>query len=134
VTFEAVSGRGLERKIEKQLKAALGYDVETFVRDAGRIRAVHLYEPFPKAAMEAAHSVSVGFVRSALDAKVVERVREFNSDADEFHVHASEVYWRCLKPQNETKVNPKKFERAIGSPVTFRNLNTITRLAAKYLR
>ena len=130
VTFEAASARGLEKKIERQLKAALGYDVETFLRDAEQIRAVHLYQPFPNAAMEAAHSVSVGFARGVLDA---ECVKSFNSDADEFHVHGSEIYWRAVKPQHETKMNGKKFERAIGGPVTFRNLNTIARLAAKYI-
>jgi uncharacterized protein (DUF1697 family) len=131
VTFQAPSGKGLETKIEKQLKAALGYDVETFVRDSRQLLAVHLYQPFPKEAMEAAHSVSVGFTRGVLDPGCVQ---QFNSAADEFHVQGSEVYWRALKPQNETKVNPKKFERAIGGPVTFRNLNTIARLTAKYIR
>ncbi|HVO99700.1 MAG TPA: DUF1697 domain-containing protein [Bryobacteraceae bacterium] len=134
VIFEASTAKPLEGKIEKQLKSVLGYEVETFVRSAEEVRAVSLYQPFPAAAVEAARSLHVGFLRDALSPATAARVKEFDSDVDEFHVHGREVYWLCRVPQAETKVNPKKFERAIEGPATFRNRNTIARLAARYSR
>ncbi len=131
VIFQASPARALETKIEKQLKLSLGYDVETFVRSIEEVRAVSLYRPFPAAAVEAAHSLSVGFLRGPLSPAAAARVKQFDSGVDEFHVHGREVYWLCRVPQNETKVNPKKFERAIDGPATFRNVNTIARIAAK---
>lgn len=134
VIFEASAPRGLEARIEKHLKQTLGYGVETFVRSMEEVRAVSLYQPFPAQMVEAAHAVSVGFLRGALSAEAAARVKDFNSDVDEFHLHGRELYWLCRVPQNETKVNPKKFERAVEGPATFRNVNTIARLAAKYTR
>ena len=41
------SGPALERKIEKQLRTALGYEVATFVRTHAEVQQVAAYEPFP---------------------------------------------------------------------------------------
>ena len=65
-------------------------------------------------------------------ASVVEQVMTFRTDVDDFHVHGREAYWLCRVSQLETKVNAKKFEKAIGGPATWRNVNTIVRLAKKY--
>jgi uncharacterized protein (DUF1697 family) len=122
----------LEQKIEKHLEKALGYEVGTFVRSIEEIHAISIYEPFSSEAVKAAHVVSVGFLRDALSDRVVEQVMTFRSDVDDFHVHGREAYWLCQVSQTETKVNAKKFERAIAGPVTWRNTNTIVRLAKKY--
>jgi len=122
----------LEQKIEKHLEAALGYEVGTFVRSLEEIRAISVYEPFSSDAVKAAHVVSVGFLRDVLSANVVEQVMTFRTDVDDFHVHGREAYWLCRVRQTETKVSAKKFERALGGPTTWRNINTIVRLSDKY--
>jgi hypothetical protein len=50
---------------------------------------------------------------------------------DDFHVHGREVYWLCRIRQSDSKFPAKKFEKTIGGPVTWRNMNTVVRLAAK---
>jgi uncharacterized protein (DUF1697 family) len=122
----------LEQKIETHLEAALGYEVGTFVRSLEEIRAISVYEPFSSDAAKAAHVVSVGFLRDVLSANVVEQVMTFRTDVDDFHVHGREAYWLCRVRQTETKVSAKKFERALGGPTTWRNMNTVVRLADKY--
>jgi uncharacterized protein (DUF1697 family) len=129
---KAAPDQKLEQKIEKHLEKALGYEVGTFVRSIEEIRAVSVYEPFSSDAVKAAHVVSVGFLRDKLSESAIEQVMTFRSDVDDFHVHGREAYWLCRVSQLETKVNAKKFERAIAGPVTWRNINTIVRLAKTY--
>jgi uncharacterized protein (DUF1697 family) len=134
VIFEtkAAPDQKLEQKIEKHLEAKLGYEVGTFVRSIEEIHRISVYRPFAAEAVEAAHVVNCGFLRNALSAQAIEQVMTFRTDVDDFHVFGREAYWLCRVPSNETKVSAKKFERAIGGPVTWRNLNTVVRLAAKY--
>ncbi len=122
----------LEQKIEKHLEAALGYEVGTFVRSIDEIRAISVYKPFSSEEIKAAHVVSVGLLRGTLSASVIEQVMGFRTEVDDFHVHGREAYWLCRVRQTETKFNAKKFERALGGPTTWRNVNTIVRLAEKY--
>ncbi len=129
---KAAPDQKLEQKIEKHLEAALGYEVGTFVRSLEEIRAISVYEPFSSDAVKAAHVVSVGFLKGVLSANVIEQVMTFRSDVDDFHVHGREAYWLCRVGQNETKVSAKKFERALGGPTTWRNVNTVVRLSDKY--
>ncbi len=128
VIFEtkAAQDQKLEQKIEKHLEAALGYEVGTFVRSVDEIRAVSVYEPFSNKGI----ALNVGFMRGPLgDA---EQVKPFVTDVDDFHVHGREVYWLCRIRQSDSKFPTKKFEKAIGGAVTWRNMNTVVRLAAEY--
>ena len=131
---KAAPDQKLEQKIEKHLHTALGYEVGTFVRSIEEVHAISAYQPFSLEAAKAAHVVSVGFLRGGLSAGVLEQVMGFRTDVDDFHVQGREAYWLCRVSQLETKVNAKKFERALGGPTTWRNVNTVVRLAAKYSR
>jgi len=117
----------LEQKIEKHLEAALGYEVGTFVRSMEEIRAISVYRPFSSEGVV----VNVGFMRAALSASVIEQAMAFRSEVDDFHVHGREVYWLCRIRQSDSKFPAKKFEKTIGGPVTWRNINTVVRLAGR---
>lgn len=132
VIFEtkAEPDRKLEQRIEKHLEAALGYAVGTFVRSMEEIRAVSEYEPFSKKGLV----LNVAFLRQPLTAGVVEQVMGFTTVVDDFHVHGREVYWLCQIRQSDSKFPAKKFEKAIGGEATWRNMNTVVRLADKYTR
>jgi uncharacterized protein (DUF1697 family) len=132
VIFETKSAldRKLEQKIEKHLEAALGYAVGTFVRSLEEIRAVSEYQPFSRKGLV----LNVGFIRDALSAGVVEQVMGFKTDVDEFHVYGREVYWLCQIRTSDSKFPAKKFEKAIGGEITWRNMNTVMRLTDKYSR
>jgi uncharacterized protein (DUF1697 family) len=134
VIFETKStpDQRLEQKIEKHLEAALGYEVGTFVRSVEEIRAISVSEPFSSEALKLAVVVNVGFMRGALSANVVKDVKDFNTAVDDFRVHGRETYWLCRIRQSDSKFPAKKFEKVIGGPATWRNMNTVVRLAARY--
>src|SRR5512137_351092 len=54
VVFEtrAASTRTLEKKIEQQLRAALGYEVATFLRTDVELAAIARYQPFSPALLK----------------------------------------------------------------------------------
>ena len=122
----------LERKIETTLRAALGYDVATFLRTDAELAGVAAHAPFPPAKMKTARTLNVGFLKTALDAASTRALMAFTSDNDDFHTHAREIYWVCKTGQSDSTFSNAKLEKAIGASCTFRNITTVTKLAAKY--
>lgn len=133
VIFEtkAAPDEKLEKKIEKQLEAALGYKVGTFVRSMDEIRAISVFEAFSKDALQLARAVHVGVMRRGVTAAELEQAQGFRGEGDSFHIEGREIYWLCRIPTNESKF-PQKFDKLIKADVTYRNINTMVRLAAKF--
>jgi uncharacterized protein (DUF1697 family) len=121
----------LEKQIEDALRAALGYDVATFVRTDHEVAAVARYRPFPDAAMRSAQSLNVGFVALPIDAPTRSKLMALTTDIDTFHVDGREIYWMCRKRQSESKISNVALERALKIRSTFRGLNTVVRLAER---
>ncbi|HEY0790230.1 MAG TPA: DUF1697 domain-containing protein [Chthoniobacterales bacterium] len=134
VIFEAESRdpAALERRIESHLFNALGYEVSTFLRTDVEIAAITHYRPFTERDMASAVAFNVAFVAEPLDAAASQRVAAFKTDIDDFHVHGREVYWLCRKKQSDSTFSNKVFEKAIEMRATFRGMNTIKNLAARF--
>ena len=133
VVFEtaAKNTHTLEKKIEQQLRAALGYEVATFIRTEAELAAIAQYQPFPSAQMEAATAFNIAFLAEPLDAASQKRLLALKTDIDDFHVRGREVYWLCGKKQSESTFNNTRFEKALKVRATFRGVATIVRLAAR---
>jgi hypothetical protein len=56
-----------------------------------------------------------------------------NTKIDQFHVHQREVYWLSRARQSESTFSNAVFERILKGKSSFRGVNTILRMAAKYL-
>jgi uncharacterized protein (DUF1697 family) len=121
----------LERKIEKALHQALGYEVKTFIRTEAEVRALAGYQPFPPAAVASCAALSVGFLAAPLDAAAMKALMALRSDVDDFHVNGREVFWICRTRQAESPMSNMRFEKMLKVRVTFRGVNTIARLAAR---
>jgi uncharacterized protein (DUF1697 family) len=121
----------LETEIEEALRAALGYDVATFLRTDREVAAVARHKPFPTAAMRAAQSLNVGFVAAPIDASTRSALMRLTTDIDTFHVDGREIYWMCRKRQGDSKISNVALERALKIRSTFRGLNTVLRLAER---
>ena len=134
VIFTVKSGRpeALEAKIEKGLLAKLGYEVAVFLRTEEEIQAVSTANPFSVATAETAAAFNVAFAKSPLQAGQKEKLASFVSDNDEFASVGREIYWMCKVKQSESRFVSAKMERLLGIRVTWRNLNTVRRLSAKY--
>ena len=134
VLFSSRAGdtAALERRIEAALRKGLGYDVETFVRDAGELDAVVAHDPFDaKDPVLDSHTVHVIFTRSTIDREHTERISALGTDYDEFHVFGREVFWRTRGRSSDSKIKPSAFARAFAEPGTARNITTVRKLAAK---
>jgi len=132
VIFDAAASvtATLERSIEERLHEALGYEVITFVRPLADLHGVVTRHPFESVEAEG-HSLSIGFLRAPLAPEAIQRLAAFNNGYDEFHHHERELYWLCRGRMSDSKVFGKVLDRALATPVTFRNVTTVRKLAAK---
>jgi uncharacterized protein (DUF1697 family) len=134
VVFTTKRGRpeALERKIEATLAKELGYEVKTFVRTNAELAEIAEYQPFKSGRETPATRLFVGFLASEPSGEARGKLLAAAGDADEFHIHVRELYWRCHVPSSESKFSGALLEKTLGMLTTIRNSNTVKRLVAKY--
>jgi len=127
------SATDLERRIEKHLRVALGYEVQTFVRSDWELGRVSVHQPFPAAEMVApGNGVYVAFLQVKPDRTSSARVLALRTSEDEFHVNGRELYWLRRGNFSDSRLTGALLEKTLGMPATVRSLTTIRKLAAKY--
>ena len=133
VVFESrvADPAALERRIERALGAALGYEVATFVRTPAQVAAIARYEPFPADLVAGAASLNVGLMAAAPPEAAHQALASLPTTGDRFHINGAELYWLLQQKQSESKISNGLLERAIKARATFRGLNTMRRLDAK---
>jgi uncharacterized protein (DUF1697 family) len=135
VIFEArqKNATSLEPKIEQHLHNALGYGVATFIRSLDEVADVAGYRAFPHADPGATGStLYVGFLRAPPTREGQQKLLALRSDHDELHLHGRELYWLCHTKSSESALSGALLEKALGMPMTLRNLTTVNRIARKY--
>jgi len=133
-TSSARNSGALEGKIEARLHASLGFEVKTFIRTDAEVGAIAQYEPFAASQVKSARSFSVGFLTAPLDAAAKKTLLSLRNDVDDLHTHGREVYWLSRNRQSESSFSNALFEKTLKMSATFRGVNTVQRLAAKYGR
>jgi uncharacterized protein (DUF1697 family) len=124
----------LEQKIERQLHMSLGYGVATFIRSAAEMERIAAYEPFSAVAMRKPyHALFVSFLGADPTPAAQRAVLALGSADDEFHVHRHELYWLRRKSFTDSPISMAIVERALGMPVTARNVTTVRKIAAACL-
>lgn len=135
VIFDSKSGnpKALERKIEKHLQAALGYEVKTFIRAISELAAVAAYKPFSDSELsKEGHALYIGFVADSPGDQVKEKLLAYCGETDDLHVQGREIYWLCPTKMSDSKFSGALLEKILGVRVTFRNSTTVRKIAAKY--
>lgn len=129
VLFESPSADlpALEARIEPGLRAALGYEVASFIRTPTELAAIAAYAP-------AAPTLNIAFLKEPPDDASVTRVMALRTDIDDFHVRGREVFWLCRVKQSESKFSNAALEKAIRRPATLRGAATVRKLAEKCSR
>jgi uncharacterized protein (DUF1697 family) len=123
----------LEQKIENHLRKILGYEVRTFIRATSEMAEVADYEPFSKAELNPpGNTLFVGFLADEPSNEAKKKVLSLSGPTDDFAVHGRELYWLIRTNFSESTVSGALLEKTLGLPATFRNVNTVGRLAAKY--
>ena len=134
VVFESPSRdrEALTQAIEKRLLKAFGYEVHTFIRTCDEVAAIAGYEPFSRKAVERCGAFVVGFVTAPMSPALTKKLMTLKTDVDDFHVNGREVYWLCGSKQSASTFSNAVFEKTLGVRATFRGLNTVRRMAARY--
>ena len=132
VVFDATRGDAarLEQRIERALAQTFGFEVVTFVRSQAELHGIAAHRPFE---IEGESGWFVGFARAAPSPEAIRRVEGLGSATDVLHVHGREVYW--LPPAGrlmESTVSGGAIEKALGGPLTVRNVNTVQRMVARF--
>jgi len=122
----------LEKRIGGVLGGALGYEIATFLRTEAEIAALAKYEAFPAAKVAVARAHCVGFLAAPLaGVAALAALKKFETDEDTFHMRGREVFWLCTRRQSDSKFNNARFEKSLGVRATWRNVRTVSRLAAR---
>lgn len=119
----------LEEQIGAKLKAALGYEVGTFLRTTQEIAAVASTVPFGG---DEGRMIYVIFMAEPPSEAGAARLTALQNENNLFRVIGREVYWLCRTSTLESGIPDSEFRRALSAPGTMRNMNTVRRLAAKY--
>jgi uncharacterized protein (DUF1697 family) len=121
----------LEEQIQHHLREALGYDVAAFVRSVPELAALARYEPFPRADLETAVTLSVVFFHTPPSDDARRKLLSMRTPTDDFHVSEREAYWLCRTRMSDSLVFKKGLlDKVIGIPGTSRNMNTVRKIAA----
>jgi uncharacterized protein (DUF1697 family) len=134
VIFEA-GGRdaaALEEEIEGALRAALGYEVTTFVRTGGELAAVAAREPFGGDESGAGAVLNIAFLKTAPGRDAATKLSALKTDADDFRLAGREVYWLCRTRQSQSTFSNAVLEKTLGLRSTLRGAPTLWKMAAKY--
>ena len=131
VLFDSASRNtdALESRIERHLEQALGYSVATFVRPLATLAAIAAQHPFESVERDG-HALSIGFLKHTPDAEVARKLAALETGFDAFHLHDRQLYWLCRGRVSQSKVLGGALDRALGAPVTLRNVTTVRKLAA----
>ncbi len=134
VVFHAPSkaAAGIEKTIEGCLHKALGYEVLAFLRTDAEVASIARFRAFHDSELKAAGALNVGFLKAPLKPTAVKVLATLKTDIDDFHVEGRELFWLCRKKQSDSTFSNAVFQKALGLPATFRGMNTVERLAAKY--
>ena len=127
----AAKPAALQTKIADGLKRALGYDVKIFVRSAAEIAEVAKQKPFPPARAKSAKVLLVGFVDDPVNPATKKKWLSFQSEIDDFAVKGRELYWLAQLGQSASPLFKVPLERVLGISITFRNMNTVRKIAEK---
>jgi uncharacterized protein (DUF1697 family) len=136
VIFDAVEGEPaeLQARIEGHLRAALGYEVATFLRTPHELAAIATYAPFVDSSLNGdGATLSIMFLAATPDADLHERLRAFETPIDALHVHGREIYWLSQGRTTDSLIDWPLLGKTVRLPLTtVRNATTVRKLAAKY--
>jgi uncharacterized protein (DUF1697 family) len=130
ISFEtrSTAPAALEKRLARRLHEALGYPVATFLRTDAELIAAHAYQPYTPRELTAAHTLCIGFMATAPGTAARAALTQLCSEVDQYHLNGRELYHLCSRGLSESLVTGKQLEKALGTPVTMRNVKTVTKL------
>ena len=134
VVFETTTNnpKALERKIEKALREALGYEVRTFIRGEAELTKIANYRPFPKSKIDISWHCNIIFLADNLSPTLRRTVKALQTNTDVFEVRGREIYWLRRRKRDAPIFSTVPLEKILGRAFTVRGADTIKRIASKW--
>jgi len=130
---KSTNTKALEKKIEDCLLKKLGYSVATFIRSTSDLAKIARYRPFTDSELDAeGNTIYIAFIADTPSNESKKKLLTFVTKVDDFHVYGQEVYWLCRTKMSESKFSGALLEKTLGMQATWRNSNTVKKLASKY--
>jgi uncharacterized protein (DUF1697 family) len=131
VIFDAPSksAAALEKKISTALEKGLGYPVATFLRTREEIDHIAGFEPNKPAELKEG-TLYVGLLPDVFGPAEIKIVAAMETRCDALRVNRREIYWWAGHNFRDAEFSPAKMEKKLLKQATFRNINTIRRIAA----
>ena len=104
----------------------------TFIRNEAEIAAVAAYRPFKDCPPTSPVPSWWDSCASHSTPPRKRAVLALKTEIDDLHVNGRELYWHTAGGQSDSTLSNALFERTLKGKATFRNINTVTRLAARY--
>jgi uncharacterized protein (DUF1697 family) len=121
----------LERRAEAALKAALGYEVMTFIRTPAQLQAIAAHRPFADEPVAGQGNIYVISLKQPLGAAARRQLMALSTPGDELACKDGEVYWCRRGNLFDSAISGPQMGKALGAQTTTRNRNTIVRLVAR---
>lgn len=121
----------LERKIEAQLQAVFGFEIDNFVRTLAEIAALAADTAFEADTVRTRTQV-VGFLREAPGPEVHATLQRMSTDVDRLRAQGRELFWHSSNSQADSTFSNAAFERALKLRTTFRGIATLRKLVVKH--
>lgn len=134
VIFETRATRApsLERKLERHLESALGFDVGVFVRTRAEIAAIVARDPFPQEpGTPAERAINVCLLRDAPTAEVRRWFLAKRGMVDDFTFGPREIYWLRRRELGESALERIPRSESLDLEMTVRNWRTMAALATR---
>jgi uncharacterized protein (DUF1697 family) len=132
VFFSSKGVKGLDAKIAAELERALGFEVSVFVRTLEELGSAAAHAPFAQKDVAACPTYLVGFLSKELGAEGAERLSLLSTKDDRFHVRGRDFWWLSKHHQARPAITGRQLEKALGQPMTLRNVNTVRRMAERF--
>ena len=118
-------------EIEEGLAESLGYAVPTFIREAGEVRSIAVFDPFDLDLVAAsAGKLQVSLLTRRPSEEEREAVLAFSTDRDRLVVAEREVYWLPSGGTLDSDLDGDAIAEIVGSS-TQRTKGTIEGIASK---
>ena len=114
----------LERKIERRLQQALGYEVRVFLRTHAELKEISAFEPFENTVVQGA-DLNIIFLAHDLDEGPKAKLVAPRTRMDGFRVHGREIYWWRRKRPGTSLFSTVPLAKMLR---VFRSTNTIRKL------
>ncbi len=131
VVFRASgSDRAVARKLADAIEASHGFQPTVVVRTSEEIAAAIDGNPFKAEETSDPSHLIVAFPETPPIASAAERIAAVKVARERLHLGTRELYVHYAGGQGTSKVTNAVLERALGTPVTARNWNTVGKLLA----